>query len=95
MAALARRAREGGSWHVRASLCQTANWLYTFGLFDRDAPQPDMDFGMAEPYMTKSETGFGTLHHLGPIVQMSRTPPRWEQPTVPLGTHEATWRDTE
>lgn len=91
MTALKRRAVEGGSYRVRASLCQTANWLYSFGLFDRDAPLPEMDFGLAEPWMTRSQSGFGTLHHLGPISHMSETPPRWDQPTVPLGTHEAKW----
>ena len=91
MSALKRRALEGGSYHVRASLCQTANWLYSFGLFDRDAPLPEMDFGLAKPWMTRSESGFGPLHHLGPILKMSETPPRWDQPTVPLGTHEAKW----
>lgn len=91
MSALKRRALEGGSYHVRASLCQTANWLYSFGLFDRDMPLPEMDFGLAKPWMTRSESGFGPLHHLGPILQMSETPPRWDQPTVPLGTHEAKW----
>lgn len=92
MTALKRRAIEGGSYHVRASLCQTANWLYTFGLFDRAAPMPDLDFGMADDYMTKSESGFGPLHHVGPILQMSETAPRWVQPTVPLGTHPPAWQ---
>lgn len=91
MTALKRRALEGGSYHVRASLCQTANWLYTFGLFDREARMPDLDLGMASDYMTQSDSGFGTLHHLGPVLQMSQTTPRWEQPTVPLGTHPASW----
>lgn len=31
MAALARRAVEGGSWHIRASLCQTAMWVERAG----------------------------------------------------------------
>lgn len=91
MTALKRRALEGGSYHVRASLCQTANWLYSFGLFDRTAALPEMNFGMATDYMTRSESGFGPLHHLTPILQMSQTPPRWEQVTVPLGSHGAAW----
>jgi crotonobetainyl-CoA:carnitine CoA-transferase CaiB-like acyl-CoA transferase len=32
MAALARRAREGGSYHVRVSLCQTAMFIQRFGM---------------------------------------------------------------
>ena len=91
MAALHRRSIEGGSYHVEVSLAQTANWLYEFGLFDRDHAQPTFDPAIAAPYMVSSETGFGRLHHLGPIIRMSETEPRWEQVSVPLGHHPAKW----
>lgn len=93
MSALLARAKDGGSYHVRCSLVQTANWLYDFGLFDEDAAKPEMNFAMAEPFMTLSQSGFGPLHHMAPVLKMSETAPRWEQPTVPLGTHEATWKE--
>ena len=35
MMALARKAREGGSWHVRVSLAQTAHWLTQLGRLAR------------------------------------------------------------
>jgi len=91
MAALHRRSNEGGSYHVEVSLAQTANWLYEFGLFERDQALPNFDPAIAAPYMVSSETGFGRLHHLGPIIRMSETEPRWEQVSVPLGHHSATW----
>ena len=91
MAALYRRSIEGGSYHVEVSLAQTANWLYEFGLFERDHALPNFDPAIAAPYMVSSDTGFGRLHHLGPIIRMSETEPRWEQVSVPLGYHPATW----
>ena len=91
MAALYRRSIEGGSYHVEVSLAQTANWLYEFELFERDHALPTFDPAIAAPYMVSSETGFGRLHHLGPIIRMSETEPRWEQVSVPLGHHPATW----
>ena len=91
MAALHRRSIEGGSYHVEVSLAQTANWLYEFGLFERNRALPNFDPAIAAPYMVSSETGFGRLHHLGPIIRMSETEPRWEQVSVPLGHHPATW----
>ena len=91
MAALYRRSIEGGSYHVEVSLAQTANWLYEFGLFERDSALPNFDPAIAAPYMVSSDTGFGRLHHLGPIIRMSETEPRWEQVSVPLGYHPATW----
>lgn len=90
MAALLKRAREGGSYHVEVSLTQTANWLYTFGLVDKPMDS-NFDPTLVAPYMTSSDSGFGKLHHLGPILKMSETPPGWEQPTVPLGSHPAAW----
>ena len=91
MAALYRRSIEGGSYHVEVSLAQTANWLYEFGLFERDSALPNFDPAIAAPYMVSSDTGFGHLHHLGPVIRMSETEPRWEQVSVPLGYHPATW----
>ena len=91
MAALYRRSIEGGSYHVEVSLAQTANWLYEFGLFERDSALPNFDPAIAAPYMVSSDTGFGRLHHLGPIIRMSETEPRWEQVSVPLGYHPAKW----
>ena len=91
MAALHRRSIEGGSYHVEVSLAQTANWLYEFGLFERNRALPNFDPAIAAPYMVSSETGFGRLHHLGPIIRMSETEPRWEQVSVPLGHHPAAW----
>ena len=91
MAALYRRSIEGGSYHVEVSLAQTANWLYEFGLFERNHALPNFDPAIAAPYMVSSDTGFGRLHHLGPIIRMSETEPRWEQVSVPLGHHPAKW----
>ena len=91
MAALYRRSIEGGSYHVEVSLAQTANWLYEFRLFERDHALPNFDPAIAAPYMVSSDTGFGRLHHLGPIIRMSETEPRWEQVSVPLGHHPAKW----
>ncbi len=85
MAALYRRGKEGGSYHVEVSLSQTANWLYTFGLFEKGGVQPALDLADAAPFMISSETGFGKLHHLGPILQMSETPHIGFSPRFRLG----------
>jgi len=34
---------------------------------------------------------FGRLPHLGPVVQMSETPARWTQPTVPPDYDKPEW----
>jgi crotonobetainyl-CoA:carnitine CoA-transferase CaiB-like acyl-CoA transferase len=90
MAALRRRSSEGGSYHVRASLCQTAMWIA------EDGPCVDPStaggFGDTEPWLTTEQTLFGELVHMTPVAQLSRTPAYWATPVVPLGTHPAIWQ---
>src|SRR3954469_3139529 len=94
MVALARRARECGSWLVRISLAQTGRWLVGFGQVPeselQDVPK---EFTPAELdcWSMTSETPVGKLRHLGPVVNLSETPPRWDRPTAPLGYHEPAW----
>src|SRR6202521_3288577 len=90
MVALARRAREGGSWLVRISLAQTGRWLVGRGQVPetelKDVPK-EFTPAELERWSMVSDTPVGRLHHLGPVVRLSETPPRWARPTVPLGYH--------
>src|SRR5262250_1724563 len=94
MVALARRAREGGSWLVRISLAQTGRWLVGRGEVPEAAlrnvaiefPQADLD-----RWSIESEAPAGRLRHLGPTVRLSETPPYWARPSVPLGHNEPAW----
>src|SRR6185295_7539074 len=94
MVALARRAREGGSWLVRISLAQTGRWLVGRGEVPRaaltDVPK-EFTAAELERWTIGSDTPAGRLHHLGPVVRLSETPPRWARPAVPLGYHEPAW----
>jgi crotonobetainyl-CoA:carnitine CoA-transferase CaiB-like acyl-CoA transferase len=94
MVALSHRAREGGSWLVRISLAQTGRWLVGCGQVPeaelKDVPK---EFTPEElkRWSMRSDTPVGRLHHLGPVVHLSETPPRWARPSVPLGYHEPAW----
>ncbi len=92
MIALARRAREGGSYRVRVSLAQTGHWITALGRTESDAR--DMREQTREDVANlgaETDTPFGRLWHVAPVVQMSETSPRWDKPSVPLGTHEPVW----
>ena len=86
MVALARRAVEGGSWHVTASLAQTAMWFQQ---------QPDItpteDEALPPQLLQETDTAFGRLRHLRPVARMSHTPPQWTLPAAPLGSHVPAW----
>ena len=92
--ALNRRTREGGSWLVRISLAQVGRWLVEHG----QVPESDLENVPAEftpeeisRWSMASDTPMGRLGHLGPVVQLSETPPRWARPSAPLGHHEPVW----
>jgi hypothetical protein len=87
--ALHRRAVEGGSWWVRASLCQTAAWIERCGL--RYTPSDALGLGDTSRLETRTATPFGDLIHLRPAVQMSATPPRWESPPPVQGSATPAW----
>ena len=94
MVALARRAREGGSWLVRISLAQVGKWIVDLGEVPAAALEGIPDEFTAdelERWSTTSETPSGRLRHLKPAVQLSETPPYWARPSVPLGFHRPVW----
>jgi crotonobetainyl-CoA:carnitine CoA-transferase CaiB-like acyl-CoA transferase len=89
--ALARRAREGGSYHVRVSLCQSGMFIYRQG--KTEFAEPDMDISDAEldALRIDSNTAQGPLRHLGPVLQLSETQPHWSRPTPTLGGDAPEW----
>ncbi len=78
--ALARRVREGGSWLVRISLAQTGRWLVERGQVPvADLKEVPKDFAPEEleQWTMATDTPFGRLHHLGPVICLSETQHRW------------------
>ena len=86
--ALARQATEGGSWHVRVSLAQTAHWLRGLGRVEGGlgCAMPGFD-GLLET----TPSGFGELVAVRHAARFSETPARWTRPSSPPGTHPAVW----
>ncbi len=92
MRALARRATEGGSWHVRVSLARTAMWIMSLPRTGSDDKPGGFDTASIAPWIIEMNTAWGPLTRLGPIARMSETPPRWDLPPVPLGSDLPLWR---
>jgi crotonobetainyl-CoA:carnitine CoA-transferase CaiB-like acyl-CoA transferase len=89
--ALARRAREGGSYHVRVSLCRSGLYIYKQGHVR--CPEGNMGLSRAEldAIMIESRGGHGTLKHLRPVLSLSETRPYWDKPSPVLGSSRAEW----
>jgi len=93
MLALAKRAKEGGSYHVKVSLCQSAMFLQRQGR--TTYPEEGMGLSPEEvaPLQIDSDTTYGKLRHLGPVIRFSETTPKWSSPTPALGGDAAEWLD--
>ncbi len=92
MLALARRAREGGSYHVQVSLCQSAMFVQRQGLLESFAAAPGcLTEDELEKLHVQANTCYGQLKTLGPVLQMSSTPPHWDRPSPRLGSDAAQW----
>jgi crotonobetainyl-CoA:carnitine CoA-transferase CaiB-like acyl-CoA transferase len=91
--ALARRAQEGGSYHVQVSLCQSGMFIYGHGKTAHAREAMDLAPGELDALRMQSETAMGPIRHLGPVLELSETPPRWSRPTPRLGGDEAAWLD--
>jgi crotonobetainyl-CoA:carnitine CoA-transferase CaiB-like acyl-CoA transferase len=92
MVALARRAREGGSWLVRVSLAQTGRWIDGLGRIE-GAEAPEQRLEEVDDLLIVSDTPFGRVRHVAPAARLSETPARWARTTVPLGTDAPIWTD--
>ncbi|HEY9104354.1 CoA transferase [Chitinimonas sp.] len=91
MAALARRAREGGSWHVRVSLAQTAQWLRGLGRPVDGLAATDFSAEEITAWRQISASGFGELSAIHHAAKLSATPAHWPLPSMPLGSAPAAW----
>jgi crotonobetainyl-CoA:carnitine CoA-transferase CaiB-like acyl-CoA transferase len=89
MAALHRRATEGGSWRVNVTLAGTGNWLRHLGRREdgftaSDAPE------MAD-LLEDSATPTGTVTAIRHAAILSETPAHWDRPALTLGACPPVW----
>jgi crotonobetainyl-CoA:carnitine CoA-transferase CaiB-like acyl-CoA transferase len=95
-AALIRRAKEGGSYRVTATLAQTATFEMSLGLNDKeqllDIAALGPEHQIQRPNLVTRMTPFGEFTRLGSQVELSRTPELWSDPIlVPMGSSRPEW----
>jgi crotonobetainyl-CoA:carnitine CoA-transferase CaiB-like acyl-CoA transferase len=95
LAALRRRAVEGGSYRVVVSLTRTALWLLSLGIFDKKYAQATAGTSdehlYSEPDLFTAETPCGTYQGMTDQVIMSRTPGAYQTVLVPMGSSKPEW----
>jgi len=94
-AALIRRAREGGSYHVRVNLARCAMWFMSLGKFDKNALKPTGEqHQILVPDTITAQTPYGELVRLAPPVQFSETKGYWEDPVLTVrGASKPQWKN--
>jgi crotonobetainyl-CoA:carnitine CoA-transferase CaiB-like acyl-CoA transferase len=91
MMARTRQSRQGGSWHVRVSLAQTGRWLWNLGRVADGFKTEDLKGETVERFIEAIPSGFGSLRSVKHSAALSKTPPFWARPAMPLGSHPPQW----
>ncbi|MGA2369372.1 MAG: CoA transferase [Candidatus Korobacteraceae bacterium] len=93
-AALIRRAKEGGSYLVRVTLCRCSMWYGTLGYFDRgDLKRDGEEHQLIPPDMFEADTPLGHLRRPAPCVEFSETKGYWVDPVLRYrGSDKPEWR---
>jgi crotonobetainyl-CoA:carnitine CoA-transferase CaiB-like acyl-CoA transferase len=91
LTALLRRKQQGGSWHVQVSLARTGRWIRDFGRVPDGLSVATPSQADVADLLELTDTEWGRLWAVRHAAEMAVTPARWDRPSVPLGTHPATW----
>lgn len=94
IAALRRRATEGGSYHVHVNLARAAMWYASLGMFSSTDFVPGEENRMVAPETVSFESGYGTVNRLAPMAKLSKTPGKWQEPLLTVrGSDLPVWKD--
>ena len=95
LAALRRRATEGGSYRVVVSLTRTILWTLALGIFDKAyakaAAGSTAEHSRVPPDLFTAETPLGSYQGMTDQVLMSRTPGAFRTVLVPRGSSKPEW----
>jgi crotonobetainyl-CoA:carnitine CoA-transferase CaiB-like acyl-CoA transferase len=95
LAALRRRAVEGGSYKVVVSLTRTVLWQLSLGIFDKAYAQTTAgsteEHANVAPDLFTAETPLGTYQGLDEQVYLSKSPGSYRTVIVPRGANKPEW----
>ncbi|WP_181784751.1 CoA transferase, partial [Pseudonocardia pini] len=95
VAALRRRAEEGGSWTVHVSLTRVALWILGLGVLDlgyaKEVAGTGGEHAYLDPETFTADTPLGRYQGVTDQVRMSATPGHYRHILVPRGSGTPTW----
>jgi crotonobetainyl-CoA:carnitine CoA-transferase CaiB-like acyl-CoA transferase len=94
IAALRRRAAEGGSYHVHVNLARAAMWYASLGTLPTTDFEVTEENRMIEPEVITFASPYGEVTRLAPMAKLSKTPGRWQEPLLSVrGADRPLWKD--
>ena len=66
-------------------------FIYRQGNVTYDAPEMDLTDAELDDLRIETTPASGPMRHLGPVLRLSETPPRWIRPTPVLGGDTPEW----
>jgi crotonobetainyl-CoA:carnitine CoA-transferase CaiB-like acyl-CoA transferase len=95
LAALRRRAKEGGTYRVRVSLTRICLWLIAMGIFDKDFAKATAGRGdehsLVDPDLFTAETPLGTYQGMTEQIGFSSLKTGYRTVLVPMGSSKPEW----
>ncbi len=93
IAALRRRAAEGGSYHVHVNLARAAMWFASLGTFPSTDFEPGEANRMIPPETVSFNSPYGEVTRLAPMARLSKTPGKWQEPLLTVrGSDLPVWK---
>ncbi|PZQ47549.1 MAG: carnitine dehydratase [Rhodovulum sulfidophilum] len=94
IAALRRRAAEGGSYHVHVNLARAAMWYASLGIFGSTDFTPGETNRMIAPETIAFDSPYGRVSRLAPMAKLAKTPGKWQEPLLTVrGSDLPVWKD--
>ena len=94
IAALRRRATEGGSYHVHVNLARAAMWYASLGTFASTDFEVTEENRMIDPETFTFASPYGEVTGSHPMAKLSKTPGRWQEPLLTVrGSDLPVWKD--
>ena len=92
LSALLKRAREGGSYHVKVSLAGSSMWLQRLGQMPEAAAHVAQPwYEPVKPVFVTAPSPYGLLRALKPPLEYSETEARWDRAPEPAGASPLEW----
>jgi hypothetical protein len=74
-------------------LAGTGEWIRRLGRLEGGLAAPGLKPAEIAAALEESDSGFGLMRATRHAARLEATPPHWDLPAMPLGSHAPVWQD--